>query len=183
MGGVFSRIFSRLWSEREYRILILGLDGAGKTTVLYRMQTGECVSTTPTIGFNVETLKIQNVKFQVWDLGGQTSIRPYWRCYYTNTNAIVYIIDSSDKDRLDISGGELSMLLQEKEIKGVPLLIIANKADIEHSASTVSISDSLKLTEIKDRQWTICRCSALTGEGLTQAFDWLIERVQKNTSC
>lgn len=64
---------------------MLGLDSAGKTTILYRLQIGDVVSTIPTIGFNVETLDYKNIKFQVWDLGGQTSIRPYWRCYYGGT--------------------------------------------------------------------------------------------------
>jgi ADP-ribosylation factor-like protein 1 len=79
MGLVSSRLFSMLWGSKDVRILILGLDGAGKTTILYRLQIGEVVTTIPTIGFNVETVTYKNIKFQVWDLGGQTSIRPYWR--------------------------------------------------------------------------------------------------------
>jgi hypothetical protein len=85
MGLLFSSLFSSLFGRREYRILILGLDNAGKTTILYRLQVDEPVTTVPTIGFNVETLKFKNLTFQVWDLGGQSSIRPYWRCYYPNT--------------------------------------------------------------------------------------------------
>ena len=78
MGFWFSK-FLQLFGEKEARILVLGLDNAGKTTILYRLQVGEVVSTIPTIGFNVETVQYKNIKFQVWDLGGQTSIRPYWR--------------------------------------------------------------------------------------------------------
>jgi hypothetical protein len=84
MGLMFSKLLSMLWGSKEVRILILGLDGAGKTTILYRLQIGEVVTTIPTIGFNVETVTYKNIKFQVWDLGGQTSIRPYWRCYYVS---------------------------------------------------------------------------------------------------
>merc|ERR1711971_408418 len=110
MGGLFS-YFKGLLGSREMRILILGLDGAGKTTILYRLQAGEVVTTIPTIGFNVETVTYKNLKFQVWDLGGQTSIRPYWRCYYTNTDAIIYVVDSADSRdqqagaRLGVGGG------------------------------------------------------------------------------
>merc|ERR1712241_516271 len=100
MGGLMS-YFRGLFGSKEMRILILGLDGAGKTTILYRLQVGEVVSTIPTIGFNVETVSFKNIKFQVWDLGGQTSIRPYWRCYYPNTQAIIYAVDSTDVDRLN----------------------------------------------------------------------------------
>lgn len=94
------------------RILILGLDGAGKTTILYRLQVGEVITTIPTIGFNVETVTYKNLKFQVWDLGGQTSIRPYWRCYYSKTDAVIYVVDSCDRDRIGISKSELVAMLE-----------------------------------------------------------------------
>lgn len=90
----------------------IGLDGAGKTTILYRLQVGEVVTTIPTIGFNVEQVTYKNLKFQVWDLGGQTSIRPYWRCYYSNTDAIIYVVDSADRDRIGISKDELLYMLR-----------------------------------------------------------------------
>lgn len=110
-GGLFS-YFRGLLGSREMRILILGLDGAGKTTILYRLQVGEVVTTIPTIGFNVEQVTYKNLKFQVWDLGGQTSIRPYWRCYYSNTDAIIYVVDSVDRDRIGISKDELLYMLR-----------------------------------------------------------------------
>lgn len=110
-GGLLS-YFRGLLGSREMRILILGLDGAGKTTILYRLQVGEVVTTIPTIGFNVEQVTYKNLKFQVWDLGGQTSIRPYWRCYYSNTDAIIYVVDSADRDRIGISKDELLYMLR-----------------------------------------------------------------------
>lgn len=115
VGGMIS-YFRGLLGSREMRILILGLDGAGKTTILYRLQVGEVVTTIPTIGFNVEQVTYKNLKFQVWDLGGQTSIRPYWRCYYSNTDAIIYVVDSVDRDRIGISKDELLYMLRVKLI-------------------------------------------------------------------
>ena len=102
-----SKLLTTLLGSKEVRVLILGLDNAGKTTILYKLQMGEVVTTVPTIGFNVETVQYKNLRFQVWDLGGQTSIRPYWRCYYQNTSAIIYVVDSSDSDRMGISKQEL----------------------------------------------------------------------------
>ena len=111
MGLFFSSLFSKLFGTREYRILILGLDNAGKTTILYRLQVAEPVTTVPTIGFNVEALKYGNLTFQVWDLGGQSTIRPYWRCYFPNTDAVIFVVDSSDIERLDTARDELHGIL------------------------------------------------------------------------
>merc|ERR1712066_358046 len=100
---------------------------------------GEVVQTIPTIGFNVETVQYKNIKFQVWDLGGQTSIRPYWRCYYPNTNAIIYVVDSIDKTRMGDSKQELQLMLQEEELKGVCLLVFANKQDMPNAMTAQEI--------------------------------------------
>lgn len=177
MGLVFSRLFSLLWGNKEVRILILGLDGAGKTTILYRLQIGEVVTTIPTIGFNVETVSYKNIKFQVWDLGGQTSIRPYWRCYYANTDAIIYVVDSCDHERIGTSGDELRAMLAEEELKDAFLLVFANKQDMEGALSAADISEKLGLTELRGRQWSIYKCSAKTGEGLTEGLDWLVNTI------
>eukprot|EP00050_Salpingoeca_kvevrii_P011198 m.13529 g.13529 ORF g.13529 m.13529 type:complete len:182 (-) comp3309_c0_seq1:55-600(-) len=174
MGGFFSSLFSRLWGDKELRILILGLDGAGKTTILYRLQVGEVVTTIPTIGFNVETVTYKNLKFQVWDLGGQTSIRPYWRCYYSNTDAIIYVVDSSDHERMGISKTELVSMLEEEELKNAVLMVFANKQDLPGALSPAQVSEQLGLSALKDRTWSIFKTSAKKGEGLDEAMEWLV---------
>ncbi|XP_074660280.1 ADP-ribosylation factor-like protein 1 [Tubulanus polymorphus] len=172
MGGIWS-LFSSLWGSNERRILILGLDGAGKTTILYRLQVGEVVTTIPTIGFNVETVTYKNIKFQVWDLGGQTSIRPYWRCYYSNTDAIIYVVDSMDKDRIGISKQELVSMLEEDELKKAILVVLANKQDLQGAMTASEVANSLGLPAIKNRRYQIFKTSALKGEGLDDAMEWL----------
>ncbi|CAG0914629.1 unnamed protein product [Notodromas monacha] len=171
MGGLLS-YFKGLFGSKEMRILILGLDGAGKTTILYRL-VGEVVTTIPTIGFNVEQVTYKNLKFQVWDLGGQTSIRPYWRCYYSNTDAIIYVVDSADKDRIGISKGELVSMLEEEELKNAILVVLANKQDIEGALSVAEVHSALGLDALKTRTFQIFKTSALKGDGLNQAMEWL----------
>eukprot|EP01033_Poteriospumella_lacustris_P019737 gene19737-14337_t len=176
MGLFVSRLFQTLFGSKEIRILILGLDNAGKTTILYRLQndSDENIQTIPTIGFNVEVLQYKNIKFQVWDLGGQTSIRPYWRCYYPNTDAIIFVVDSCDVERLSVAKQELMAMLEEEELKDAILLVFANKQDSKGALNARSISESLGLAEIKNRQWSIQETSALKGSGLFEGFDWLV---------
>ena len=182
MGQIisFSNIFSKLWgSNKEIRILILGLDGAGKTTILYRLQMGEVVTTKPTIGFNVETLKYKNLTLNIWDLGGQTSIRPYWRCYYNNTAAVIFVVDSTDRERIDVACKELYTMLKEEELQESALLVFANKQDQPNALSAAEVSEVLNLTELKDRSWSIVASSAIKGEGLTEGLDWLMDVIKE----
>ncbi|KAK9213450.1 hypothetical protein WN943_002838 [Citrus x changshan-huyou] len=182
MGIMFTRLFSSLFGNKEARILVLGLDNAGKTTILYRLQMGEVVSTIPTIGFNVETVQYNNIKFQVWDLGGQTSIRPYWRCYFPNTQAIIYVVDSSDTERLVIAKDEFHAILEEEELRGAVVLIFANKQvsvitvfvifkDLPGALDDAAVTEALELHKIKNRQWAIFKTSAIKGEGLFEGLD------------
>lgn len=173
-------MFDRLWGvNREMRILILGLDGAGKTTILYRLQIGEVVTTKPTIGFNVETLVYKNLKLNVWDLGGQTSIRPYWRCYYSNTAAVIFVVDSTDRDRMPTAAHELHLMLREDELQDAALLVFANKQDQPAALSASEVSRELNLVELKDRSWSIVASSATNGDGISEGLDWLIDVVRE----
>ena len=172
MGILFSRIW-QAFGEKEARILVLGLDNAGKTTILYRLQVGAVVSTIPTIGFNVETVTYKNIKFQVWDLGGQTSIRPYWRCYYPNTQAVVYVVDSSDAERVGTSRAEFHQILAEEELADAVVLVYANKQDVPGALTEAQITEGLGLADIKDRQWAIFKTSAIKGDGLWEGIEWL----------
>mmetsp|Transcript_6798 Transcript_6798/g.15696 ORF Transcript_6798/g.15696 Transcript_6798/m.15696 type:complete len:182 (-) Transcript_6798:14-559(-) len=181
MGMLFAKMFNRLLGSKEVRVLVLGLDNAGKTTILYRLQINEVVTTTPTIGFNVETLTYKNIKFQVWDLGGQSSIRPYWRCYYPNTNAIIYVVDSADSDRVSTAKEELLSMLEEEELRDAALVVFANKQDLPGALDQAQISEQLGLSTIRNRQWAIFQTSAIKGEGLFEGLDWLCSTLSGKT--
>ncbi|KAG8790166.1 hypothetical protein FRC17_009001 [Serendipita sp. 399] len=180
MGLTFSTLFDSLssmtWGEKQdVRILIVGLDAAGKTTILYQLHLGEVVSTVPTVGFNVETVVYKNIKLVLWDLGGQSSMRSLWRCYFQNTSAIIYVIDSNDKARLKTSKAELLSMLDEDELKGVPLLVFANKQDIPGALTPYEISEELGIAEGEmSRPWSVRGCCAVKGEGLHEGLDWLL---------
>ncbi|KAJ5805089.1 hypothetical protein N7474_010976 [Penicillium riverlandense] len=174
MGGSLSRLWSMVWTKKEIRILILGLDNAGKTTLLYRLKIGEVVTTIPTIGFNVESVTYRNLNLNVWDLGGQTSIRPYWRCYYANTAAVIFVIDSTDIERLGTAADELAAMLNEEELHDAALLVFANKQDQPGAKGAGDISEALKLGELRDRNWSIVACSAIDGKGVEEGMDWLV---------
>jgi ADP-ribosylation factor protein 1 len=125
--GNFASVFKRLISKRDVRILMVGLDAAGKTTILYKLKLGENVTTIPTIGFNVETVEYKNINFTVWDVGGQDRIRPLWRHYYLNTQALIFVVDCNDRDRVKEARDELHRMLNEDELKDAVLLVFANK--------------------------------------------------------
>lgn len=139
------------------------------------------VTTIPTIGFNVESVTYKNLNFNVWDLGGQTSIRPYWRCYYANTAAVIFVVDSTDIERLQTAAEELGSMLNEEELKDAALLVFANKQDQPGAKGAADISQALRLGELRDRNWSIVACSAVDGSGVSEGMDWLVVRVRPKT--
>ncbi|KAF3859483.1 hypothetical protein F7725_021882 [Dissostichus mawsoni] len=167
MGGFFSSLFSGLFGTREMRILILGLDGAGKTTILYRLQVGEVVTTIPTIGFNVETVTYRNLKFQA-----------LLAVLLLNTDAVIYVVDSSDRDRMGISKSELVAMLEEEELKKAILVVFANKQDMDQAMTPTEVANSLGLPALKDRKWQIFKTSATKGTGLDEAMEWLVDSLK-----
>ena len=122
----------------------------------------------------MESVTYKNLNLNVWDLGGQTSIRPYWRCYYANTAAVIFVVDSTDIDRLQIAADELAAMLAEEELRDAALLVFANKQDQPGAKGAGEISEALKLGELRDRNWTIIACSAIDGRGINEGMDWLV---------
>ncbi|XP_022597688.1 ADP-ribosylation factor 4 [Seriola dumerili] len=178
MGVIISRIFSRFTSKTPVRILMVGLDGAGKTTLLYRLKLAEVVTTIPTIGFNVETVEYNNISFTVWDVGGQTVIRPLWRHYYTNTQGLIFVVDSNDPERIKEAGDELHRMLEEDELRGVAILVFANKQDLPRAMSVIDVTTALGLSAIS-QPWYVQSSCAVSGTGLVEGLDWLSNRILK----
>uniref|UniRef100_A0A0X3NUR5 ADP-ribosylation factor n=1 Tax=Schistocephalus solidus TaxID=70667 RepID=A0A0X3NUR5_SCHSO len=173
MGSMFSRIFDRLFGKKEMRILMVGLDAAGKTTILYKLKLGEIVTTIPTIGFNVETVEYKNVNFTVWDVGGQDRIRPLWRHYFQNTQGLIFVVDSNDRERIDEARDELNRMLSEDELRDAVLLVFANKQDLPNAMQACEVTQKLGLSSLHGRQWYMQATCATTGTGLYEGLDWL----------
>ena len=155
------------------RILMVGLDAAGKTTILYKLKLGEVVTTIPTIGFNVETVEYKKISFTVWDVGGQDKIRPLWRHYYQNTQGLIFVVDSNDRDRVDAAHEELHKMLNEDELREAIVLVFANKQDLPNAMSVAEVTDKLGLHSLRNRKWYIQATCATTGDGLYEGLDWL----------
>jgi len=178
MGGAIAKLFSGLFGKKAVRVLMVGLDAAGKTTILYKMKLGEIVTTIPTIGFNVETVEYKNIKFTVWDVGGQDKLRPLWRHYYQNTNGVIFVVDSNDRERVTQAREELTKILQDDEMRDAALLVFANKQDLPNAMNTAEVTDKLGLHALKQRNWYIQGACATSGEGLYEGLDWLAANVK-----
>jgi len=189
MGCAFTKAIKKIFDRKtDTRILMLGLDAAGKTTVLYQLKLGEVVTTIPTIGFNVESLEYKNLRMTVWDIGGQERIRPLWKDYYENSNGLIWVVDSNDGDRIDDRDSrsepdsaktELWRLLNDDSLRGVPLLVLANKQDLPYAVSPQKIHQRLALDKVKDRPVHVQGCVAKTCDGLYEGLDWLNQTISQ----
>ncbi|KAK0618853.1 ADP-ribosylation factor family-domain-containing protein [Immersiella caudata] len=181
MGGVassLSSLFGKILGAREVRILMLGLDAAGKTTILYNLKMQRQVTTIPTVGFNVESFTFKNIKFNMWDVGGQDKIRPLWRHYYSGTQALVFVVDSADRARIDEAKTELHRIINDREMKDCILLVFANKQDIAGAMKPHEITEKLQLSKLKDRVWYVQPSVAPSSEGLDDGFLWMSDRLK-----
>lgn len=180
MGNFFSQLWRGWFPNREYKIVMVGLDNAGKTTILYRLHLGEAVKTVPTIGSNVEQVKVDsNLTFEIWDLAGQANLRPSWAAYYTSTHAIIVVADSTDRARVGILKQELFKQLEHEHLAGACVLIYANKQDLNGAMTVAELSESLDLISIKSHNWHMQASCAITGEGLLDGLKWVAEELRR----
>ncbi|KAK3326948.1 ADP-ribosylation factor family-domain-containing protein [Cercophora scortea] len=178
-GMSLPSFISKLFGSREVRILMLGLDAAGKTTILYSLKVHEQVTTIPTVGFNVETVSFKNIKFNIWDVGGQDKIRPLWRHYYSGTQGLVFVVDSSDRARIDEARTELHRIIGDREMRDSLLLVLANKQDVPGAMTPQEITEAMQLSKVKDKIWNVQPTVATKGDGLQQAFQWLSDNTKE----
>ncbi|XP_053572410.1 ADP-ribosylation factor 1-like 2 [Bombina bombina] len=181
MGSVLSRtqMFLSGLCGIKARILVLGLDGAGKTTILYWLKVKERVTTIPTVGFNVETLDpIGGVAFTVWDINKRSNAWPLWRHYLACTHGLVFVVDSKNIESHGDAKDMLYEILGEEELKGVPLIVLANKQDLTGAKSASELAQQFELEKWSGSKWGVYGCSAISGEGLQDVLKKLSEMVK-----
>lgn len=163
--------------EKEVRLLMLGLDNAGKTTILKKFNGEDIDTISPTLGFNIKTLEHRGFKLNIWDVGGQKSLRSYWRNYFESTDGLIWVVDCADRMRLQDCKQELQNLLVEERLAGATLLVFANKQDLPGALPAEKIRELLDLDSIKTHHWLILGCSAVTGDNLLKGIDWVIDDI------
>lgn len=164
----------------EANVLLLGLDNAGKSTLLYRLKHNACASTVPTIGFNVAMLEAKknrkNIAVTMWDVGGQHRMREHWTSFHQDVAAVVFVVDSSDRARMEEARRELESTLRSEQLKGRAVIVIANKQDVNGALTTTEIKDTFHLRKIcSGRDWFVQPCSASTGFGVEEAFGRVVQ--------
>ncbi|KAJ2897976.1 ARF/SAR superfamily [Zalerion maritima] len=161
--------------DKELRILMLGLDNAGKTTIVKKVMNEDVNSVSPTLGFIIKTIDYEGYKLNIWDVGGQKTLRSYWRNYFEKTDALIWVVDATDRLRMEDCRNELHGLLQEERLSGASLLAFANKMDVPGGMDEKEIMEALELKSIRTHRWHILPCSAMTGENLREGLQWVVE--------
>lgn len=166
---------------KPFQITMIGLDDSGKTSILYRLKINEFIPTTPTSAFNMERIKLaKNSRLSIWDVGGGENIRPLWRTYMRQADGIVFVIDSTDRKRMEEIKEELPLALHSCLKDRVPVLVFANKQDLHYAMDPAEITELLQLNELKKRNpWVLQAASAKTGDGIKEGYTALIKMIDE----
>ena len=163
----------------EPNILILGLDNAGKTTLLKYLTNEDNKNTKPTPYVNAKSIQCGGIKLNVYDLGGQKAIREYWQYYYEKIDALIYVVDASDEERIGECNDSFQKILKEEKLANVPVLAYGNKADLQNCLEPDEIIEKLEMNNITGRDWSLYACSALKGTGVKDGIKWILGKLSQ----
>jgi len=167
--------------KRQIKVLVVGLDNSGKSTIINKLKPKKSSSQEimPTPGFQVEQVSKGKVNLTCFDMSGAGRYRNLWEYYYRDAQAVIFVIDSADKLRVCVARNELESMLRHADFpRAIPILFFANKRDIPGCYNFIQVAEAMALDDITDRPWTIVASNALTGQGLTEGVDWLIQHCQ-----
>ncbi|EMF15148.1 ARF/SAR superfamily [Sphaerulina musiva SO2202] len=161
--------------DKEMRILMLGLDNAGKTTIVKKIMNEDVNEVSPTLGFIIKTIEYEGYKLNIWDVGGQKTLRTYWKNYFEKTDTLIWVVDATDKERIEDCRQELTGLLVQERLMGASLLVFKNKSDVAGCMTEDDIRKGLQLDNIQTHKWHILPCSAMTGLNLQAGLQWVVQ--------
>lgn len=181
--GLLTILRKQQLKDRQIRVLILGLDNAGKTTIVKRLMGENVQDVHPTLGFSIKTVPRGSLTLNIWDVGGQKSLRPFWHNYFEKTDCLIWVVDATALGRLEDCKNELHATLNEDRLAGAGLLIFVNKMDAIDPKSCDSILErihsELELSQLAKHQYKVLGCSAYTGYNIEEGFTWVVDEAKK----
>ena len=191
MYTLLSGLYKYLTEKDEYFVLILGLDNAGKTTFLESAKTrltpnykgANLSKITTTVGMNLGKIDVNGVRLNFWDLGGQEELQALWDKYYAECHAVIYVLDSGDRERVEESKQAFDKMIKNENIKGVPLLVAANKQDLADCMGVREVKHLFEnnVEELNTRELMTLATSGLTGDGVEEGIEWVADTALRNT--
>ena len=178
MGSQYPKIKDKLFGKYEFRITLLGVDDSGKTKIFSQLKSYKKPESIPTIGFNIEIIYYKNIQLTICDVGGQDKLRVLWKHHYKLSDAIIFVLDSTDKDNIEDAASELNKMLIDEDLNECPILVMANKQDLSGAFSPTEIITKFGL-EIIGRKFHVIGTSAVTGEGIEEGLDWIVDALIK----
>lgn len=179
--------YEHLFRKEELHILIIGLDKAGKTTLLEKLKTLfadlpglEADKVLPTVGLNIARFEAYGFPLVLWDLGGQAGLRSIWEKYYGESHAVIFVVDATDRQRLAEAKSCLNKALEQRDLLGAPLLVLANKQDVPVCIAASDIAVELNIGSLEGRACNVQSASSISGDGLKAAVQWIVESVAKS---
>ncbi|KAJ7969985.1 ADP-ribosylation factor-related protein 1 [Quillaja saponaria] len=187
MFSLFYGLWKYLFNKIEFHVLILGIDKAGKTTLLEKLKSVYSKleglppdRIVPTVGLNIGRLEVSSTKLVFWDLGGQPGLRSIWEKYYEEAHAVVFVIDAACPARFEDSKSALEKVLWHQDLQGAPLLILANKQDLAEAVSAEELARYLDLKKLDERVYMFEAVSAYDGLGIKESVEWLVEVMERS---
>ncbi|KAI8915148.1 hypothetical protein PhCBS80983_g04596 [Powellomyces hirtus] len=189
MYTLFTGLYKQWTQKEEFYVIILGLDNAGKTTLLEKIKSTfsgiaglppEKIA--PTVGLNVGKVDVQSTRLNFWDLGGQKELHSIWEKYYSECHAILFVVDATDSERIEEVKVTFESVMTNDTVEGVPVLMLANKQDVSGALSVHEIKEIFNpiALQLGARDSKVLPVSALKGDGVRDAVDWLYLRLQRN---